>query len=87
MLHAATASPQELESVNDGRGLEHHLPHWYSQVGVGEIVTVEVQREAVVLVEVVVSEDGVVVGFDVVVPLVDDLGSVEVVRVDEEDVE
>ena len=63
-LQAATAFPQELESVKGGRGPEHHFPHWYSQVGVGEIVIVEVQRDAVVLVvgEVV----GGVVGFDVV---------------------
>ena len=35
----------------------------YSQVGVGEMVTVEVQREAIVLVDQVVGEDvGEVVG-------------------------
>lgn len=85
-LQAATALPQELLSVKGGRGLEHHLPHLYSQVGLGDIVTVEVQREAVVLVDVVVGGAGVVVGFDVVEQLVD-LEVVEVVRVDEEDVE
>jgi hypothetical protein len=35
-------------------GFEHHLPHWYSQVGVAEMVVVDVQRDAVVLVELVV---------------------------------
>ena len=48
-----------------GRGLEHQFPHLYSQVGVGETVTVEVQRDAVVLVDEVEGR-GVVVGFVVV---------------------
>jgi hypothetical protein len=52
--------------VKAGRGLEHHFPHLYSQVGAGEIVTVDVQREAVVLVLVVVVVGGDVTGFDVV---------------------
>jgi hypothetical protein len=45
------AERQEFLSVNFGIGLEHHLPHLYSQVGVGEVVTVDVQREALVFVE------------------------------------
>ena len=73
--------PQELISVNGGRGLEHHFPHWYSQVGVGEVVTVDVQRDAVVLVEVVVGGAGVVVGFDVVVQIVDDFEVLELAGV------
>ena len=44
---------QESLSEKGGRGLEHQLPHLYSQVGVGEMVVVEVQREGVGLVEVV----------------------------------
>lgn len=44
--------------MNDGIGLEHHLPHWYSQVGVGETVTVDVQKEAVVFVLDVVEGGG-----------------------------
>lgn len=55
---AETALKQEPWSVQVGRGLEHHLPHWYSQVGVGETVTVEVQREAVVFVVVVQVVEG-----------------------------
>lgn len=71
-LQAATALEQELGSLKGGRGLEHHFPHLYSQVGVGDTVTVDVQREAVVLVLVLVVVGGVVVGFEVVVQLVDD---------------
>lgn len=33
------AAKQELLSEKLGSGLEHHLPHLYSQVGVGEVVT------------------------------------------------
>lgn len=70
--------------MKGGRGLEHQLPHLYSQVGDGETVTVEVQRDAVVLVDEVVGGGGVVVGFVEVVQGFDD---VEVVGlVDEGDV-
>jgi len=48
--HEEKADQQEFWSVQDGRGLEHQFPHLYSHVGLGETVTVEVQREAVVLV-------------------------------------
>jgi hypothetical protein len=37
-------------SENGGSGFEHQLPHLYSQVGVGEIVVVDVHRDAVLLV-------------------------------------
>jgi hypothetical protein len=41
-------------SSKEGRGAEHQFPHLYSQVGVGETVTVDVQKDAVVFaVEVV----------------------------------
>jgi hypothetical protein len=58
------AAQQEVESLKVGRGVEHHLPHLYSQVGVGEMVVVEVQRDAVLVVDVEVV--GGVVGWDVV---------------------
>ncbi len=45
-------------SLQVGRGVEHQLPHLYSQVGVGVTVYVEVQREAVVLVVEVVGGGG-----------------------------
>lgn len=45
------------------------MPHWYSQVGVAEIVLVDVQRDAVVLVELVVV--GGYVGFEDEVELVE----------------
>lgn len=45
------AERQDDLSVKLGIGLEHQLPHLYSQVAVGEVVTVVVQREAVVFVE------------------------------------
>lgn len=60
-LQEEKAVQQESESVNAGIGLEHQFPHEYSQVGVGVVVYVEVQRDAVVFVEVVD-----VVGGDVV---------------------
>ena len=50
--------------MKGGSGLEHHFPHLYSQLGVGDTVTVEVQRDAVVFVDVVA---GFVVVQDVVV--------------------
>ena len=40
--------------MKGGRGLEHQFPHLNSQVGDGDVVTVDVQRVAVVLVLVVV---------------------------------
>ena len=63
--------------MKGGRGLEHQLPHLYSQVGDGETVTVVVQRDAVVLVDEVVGGSGVVVGFvEVVQGVEDDVGEV-----------
>lgn len=64
--------------MKDGSGLEHHEPHWYSQVGVAEMAVVEVQSEAVdfvVVVDVVEEENFV----ELVVDLVDD--AVELVLV------
>ena len=40
-------------SEKGGSGFEHHLPHWYSQVGVGVDTIVDVHRDAVVLLVVV----------------------------------
>lgn len=55
----------EVLSLQFGSGFEHQFPHLYSQVGVGDTVVVDVQRDAVVLVVVVevvglLVEDGVV---------------------------
>lgn len=50
-LQEEKAAEQEFESVKSGIGVEHQFPHEYSQVGVGVVVYVEVQREAVVFVE------------------------------------
>jgi hypothetical protein len=41
---------QDPWSEKGGRGLEHHLPHWYSQVGVGVDTMVDVQSDTVLLV-------------------------------------
>jgi len=54
-------------SLQVGRGVEHQLPHLYSQVGVGVTVYVEVQREAVVLVVEVVGGGGLLVVVQLVV--------------------
>jgi hypothetical protein len=56
------AVKHEFLSVNVGIGFEHQLPHLYSHVGVGTMLVVEVQREALVF----VVDGEVVVGFDVV---------------------
>jgi hypothetical protein len=37
-------------SENGGRGFEHQLPHWYSQVGVGVDTIVDVHKETILLV-------------------------------------
>jgi len=68
--------------LKDGSGLEHHEPHWYSQVGVAEMAVVEVQSEAVDFVVVVdlVEEENFV---ELVVDLVED--AVELVLVLEVD--
>lgn len=50
-LQEEKAAKQEFESLKAGIGVEHQFPHLYSQVGVGVVVNVEVQRDAVVLVE------------------------------------
>lgn len=48
--------PQDPWSENGGNGFEHHLPHWYSQVGVGVDTIVDVHRDTVVLLVVGVGE-------------------------------
>ena len=66
----AAAVEQEPASLKGAKGLEHQLPHWYSQVGVGEMTVVEVQRDAVMRVLVLVLA-GELVGRGVVVQDVD----------------
>jgi hypothetical protein len=65
-----TAMEHSFLLVKGGRGLEHHFPHLYSQVGVGEMVVVDVQRETVGLDVVVTTGVVVVVTTGVVVVLV-----------------
>jgi hypothetical protein len=92
MEHALTAVRQDLASLKSGIGVEHQFPQLYSQVGVGEVTIVVVQRDADVLVVVVglrvedVDRELVVLdpGGDELVGLEDD--EVEVDK-DEEDVE
>jgi len=55
--------------LKEGRGAEHQFPHLYSQVGVGETGTVDVQRDAVIFVVEVVGEgefEIVLIGVEVV---------------------
>jgi hypothetical protein len=61
-----TAVLQEPPSLKGGRGLEHHFPHLYSQVGIGVTVTVDVHNDG-----------GVVLGGVVVLDVVDEVVVVE----------
>jgi hypothetical protein len=45
MAQLAAAVVHDGWSEKGGRGFEHHEPHLYSQVGVGDTVTVEVHRD------------------------------------------
>jgi hypothetical protein len=46
----AAAVEHDVWSENGGRGLEHQLPHLYSQVGVGVDTIVDVHKDTVLLV-------------------------------------
>ena len=74
-------------SEKGGSGFEHQPPHLYSQVGVGEMVVVDVHRDTVLLVVEVgdvvlggVELDGVELGVVEVVEV--EVGSVEVGEVE-----
>lgn len=76
--------PQELLSPKTGKGLEHHFPQVYSQVGAGTM-DVHAVAEVTFVVKVlkVVSEADKLVNFDVIMVLMDEDLEVEVVACDE----
>ncbi|MCJ1467371.1 hypothetical protein MMC07_005995 [Pseudocyphellaria aurata] len=77
--HEDTALPQDALSLKTGKGLEHHFPHAYSQVGTGAIDV----HGATCVVEVinVVRDADEVVALDVIL-LLDLAPGVEVVALD-----